>query len=128
MAGAIAQVHDEEQPKEAKVLNPEEEKKREAEKLLQQRFKTFDLYSKEINSLMELWDRSTGSIFRQASPSEKSEHEDHQANKRNINKRDPKAKEKDSKKETKEKPSDSEKIKSDQIQSSETADVCLILN
>ena len=84
MAGAIVQ-HDEPQDsagKEAKVLSPEEEKKREAEKLLQQRFKTFELYSKEINSLMDLWDRTQGCIFRQPSPSEKSEHDDHQANKK----------------------------------------------
>jgi hypothetical protein len=85
MAGAIPHPSEEEhiQVKEEKKLTPEEEKKREAEKLLQQRFKTFDLYSKEINSLMELWDRSQGAIFRQPSPSEKSEHDDH-LNKKNL--------------------------------------------
>ena len=113
MAGAIGHPHEEEQPgqvKEEKKLTPEEEKKREVEKLLQQRFKTFDLYAKEIISLMELWDRSQGSIFRQPSPSEKSEHEDH-SNKKNPKggvKGGGKGGEKDVKKE-KEKTADTEK-------------------
>jgi hypothetical protein len=124
MAGAIGHPHEEEQPqvKEEKKLTPEEEKKREAEKLLQQRFKTFDLYSKEIVSLMELWDRSQGSIFRQPSPSEKSEHDDHSNKKNAKNVKGAKEKEvtKDQKKE-KEKTTDIEKpIKTEQ--SNETAD------
>lgn len=56
--------------------NPEEEKKREAEKLLQQRFKTFDVHFKDITNLLDAWDRTQGNIFRQPSPSEKSEHEE----------------------------------------------------
>jgi hypothetical protein len=57
-------------------LIEEENKKREAEKLLQQRFKTFDLFYKDIVNLLEAWDRTQGNIYRQPSPSEKSEHED----------------------------------------------------
>jgi len=56
--------------------DPEAERRREAEKLLQQRFKTFDLHFKDVTNLLEAWDRTQGSIFRQPSPSEKSEHEE----------------------------------------------------
>ena len=65
-----------------KQVNPEEEKRKEAEKLLQQRFKTFDLYFKDITHLLDAWDRAQGGIFRQASPSEKSEHDDHAPSKK----------------------------------------------
>lgn len=63
----------------------EEEKKREAEKFLQQRFKTFDVHFKDIVNLLDAWDRSQGNIFRQSSPSEKSEHEDPSVNKAKKN-------------------------------------------
>lgn len=124
MAGAIPHPSEEEhiQVKEEKKLTPEEEKKREAEKLLQQRFKTFDLYSKEINSLMELWDRSQGAIFRQPSPSEKSEHDDH-LNKKNL-KANQKAKEV---KKEKEKPTEVEKVKVEQ-QINESNEVRFLLD
>lgn len=90
--------HDEEKTGQEHLKNPEEEKKREAEKLLQQRFKTFDLHFKDIINLLDSWDRTQGNIFRQPSPSEKSEHEDAAAasNKKNKNagKNNPKEKEK----------------------------------
>ncbi len=70
----IATVHEEEVPK---VVDPEEEKRREAEKLLQQRFKTFELYYKDISNLLDVWDRASGNIYRQPSPSEKSDHDEH---------------------------------------------------
>lgn len=76
------------------MIDPEEEKRKEAEKLLQQRFKTFELHYKDISNLMDVWDRATGSIFRQMSPSEKSEHEEHLNRK---NKKDLKGKDKDKK-------------------------------
>lgn len=134
MAGAIPAAHDEAQEsasKEAKVLNPEEEKKREAEKLLQQRFKTFDLYCKEINSLMELWDRTQGCIFRQPSPSEKSEHDDHLANRKL--KKDTKENKKAidsivSKKEKDKSQAEAEKSKTDQQQSNDTTNTDVNLN
>jgi len=56
--------------------DPEQERRREAEKLLQQRFKTFDLHYKDVTMLLDAWDRTQGNIFRQPSPSEKSEHEE----------------------------------------------------
>lgn len=62
-----------------KVIDPEEEKRKEAEKFLQQRFKTFDVHFKDICNLLEAWDRTQGNIFRQPSPSDKSELEDHLA-------------------------------------------------
>ena len=73
-------LHEEEMPK---ILDPEEEKRKESEKLLQQRFKTFDLYYKDIVNLLDVWDRASGNIFRQSSPSEKSEHEEHINTKKN---------------------------------------------
>ena len=68
--------HQEEEFTRERTIDPEDEKRIETEKLLQQRFKTFDLYCKEMNHLLEAWDRTQGNIFRQPSPSEKSEHED----------------------------------------------------
>ena len=65
-----------------KVIDPEEEKRKEAEKLLQQRFKTFDLYFKDLSNLLDAWDRTQGNIFRQPSPSEKSDHDDHLTSKK----------------------------------------------
>ncbi len=67
-----------EAPKE-KLVDPEEEKRKEAEKLLQQRFKTFDLYFKDLCLLFDNWDRSQGNIFRQSSPSDPADHDDHLA-------------------------------------------------
>ena len=64
------------------VIDLEEEKRKEAEKLIQQRFKTFDLYYKDISMLLEAWDRTHGCLFRQPSPSEKSEHDEHIAKKK----------------------------------------------
>lgn len=78
-----------------KVIDPEEEKRKEAEKLLQQRFKTFDVYIKDIMHLLDAWDRTQGNIFRQLSPSEKSEHDDHLTGRRT--KKETKAKEKERK-------------------------------
>jgi hypothetical protein len=75
-----AAVHEEESPK---VFDPEEEKRREADKLLQQRFKTFDLYYKDMCNLFDVWDRASGNIFRQSSPSEKSDHDEHLIAKKN---------------------------------------------
>lgn len=66
-----------------KIIDPEEEKRREDERLLQQRFKTFDVHFKDICNLLEAWDRTQGNIFRQSSPSEKSELEEHQTARRN---------------------------------------------
>lgn len=66
----------------AKIIDPDEEKRREVERLLQQRFKTFEVHFKDICSLLDAWDRTQGNIFRQSSPSEKSELEDHTVNKR----------------------------------------------
>ena len=108
--------HDDEKLENQK--SPEEERRREAEKLLQQRFKTFDLHFKDIVSLLDAWDRSQGNIFRQPSPSEKSEHEDANAlasNKKNKNqaKGNPKEKEKE-----KEKKND----KADKVDVAEKAD------
>ncbi len=68
----------EEVPKE-KLIDPEEEKRKEAEKLLQQRFKTFDLYFKDLCLLFDNWDRAQGNIFRQSSPSDPADHDDHLA-------------------------------------------------
>ena len=51
---------------------------------MQQRFKTFELYYKEIVHLLDAWDRTQGNIFRQPSPSEKSEHEDQLAGKKKL--------------------------------------------
>lgn len=65
-----------------KIIDPEEEKRREAERLLQQRFKTFEVHFKDIFNLLEAWDRTQGNIFRQSSPSDKSELEDHTVTKR----------------------------------------------
>jgi len=65
-----------------KVIDPEEEKRKEAEKLLQQRFKTFDLYFKDLCNLLDAWDRTQGNIFRQPSPSEKSDHDEHLTSKK----------------------------------------------
>ncbi len=65
-----------------KVIDPEEEKRKEAEKLLQQRFKTFDLYFKDLSNLLDAWDRTQGNIFRQPSPSEKSDHDEHLTSKK----------------------------------------------
>lgn len=65
-----------------KIIDPEEEKRREAERLLQQRFKTFEVHFKDICNLLEAWDRTQGNIFRQSSPSDKSELEDHTVTKR----------------------------------------------
>jgi hypothetical protein len=76
--------HDEEPIKE-KIIDPEEEKRKEAEKLLQQRFKTFDVHFKDICSLLDAWDRTQGNIFRQPSPSDKSELEDHLTARKNRN-------------------------------------------
>ena len=67
-----------------KIIDPEEEKRREAERLLQQRFKTFDVHFKDICALLEAWDRTQGNIFRQSSPSDKSELEDHLTTRRKI--------------------------------------------
>lgn len=86
-------VHEEETV--TKIIDPEEEKRREAERLLQQRFKTFDVHYKDICSLLEAWDRTQGNIFRQSSPSDKSELEDHLAKRlKNTNRRDKKEREK----------------------------------
>jgi hypothetical protein len=65
-----------------KIIDPEEEKRKEAEKLLQQRFKTFDLYFKDLCNLLDAWDRTQGNIFRQPSPSEKSDHDEHLTSKK----------------------------------------------
>ncbi len=80
-------MHEEEAPR---VIDPEEEKRKEADKLLQQRFKTFELYNKDISNLLDVWDRASGNIFRQSSPSEKSEHEENLI--RGRNKKDVKGK------------------------------------
>jgi hypothetical protein len=77
----VAASHEEEAPKE-KIIDPEEEKRKEAEKFLQQRFKTFDLYFKDLCNLLDAWDRTQGNIFRQPSPSEKSDHDDHLTSKK----------------------------------------------
>jgi hypothetical protein len=80
-----SKIGEEEQSKE-KIYDPEEEKRREAERVLQQRFKTFELYFKEIAQLFDLWDRTQGTIYRQPSASDRSEHDDHLANKRTSRK------------------------------------------
>lgn len=59
-----------------KIIDPEEEKRKEAEKFLQQRFKTFDIHFKELCNLLDAWDRTQGTVFRQPSPSEKSDPDD----------------------------------------------------
>lgn len=59
-----------------KVIDPEEEKRKEAEKFLQQRFKTFEIHFKELCNLLDAWDRTQGTVFRQPSPSEKSDPDD----------------------------------------------------
>ena len=68
-----------------KIIDPEEEKRREAERLLQQRFKTFDAHFKDICSLLDAWDRTQGNIFTQSSPLDKSEIDDHLVTRRNRN-------------------------------------------
>lgn len=65
-----------------KIIDPEEEKRKEAEKFLQQRFKTFDIHFKELCNLLDAWDRTQGTVFRQPSPSEKSDPDDHLPNKK----------------------------------------------
>ena len=75
-AGSKDLLHDDENQRLNEKHNQEEEKKRESEKLLQQRFKTFDFHFKDIVNLLDAWDRTQGNIYRQPSPSEKSEHED----------------------------------------------------
>jgi hypothetical protein len=78
-------LHDEDVSKDDKqaTIDLEEEKRKEAEKYLQQRFKTFEIHLKEISSLLDAWDRSMGNIFRQASPSDRSDHDEHLLTKKN---------------------------------------------
>ncbi len=89
--------HDEDLMSKEKFIDPEEEKRKEAEKLLQQRFKTFELYYKDICNLLDVWDRTVGNVYRQPSPSDKSELEDHALAKRGggQGKRELKKKDKD---------------------------------
>ncbi|CAF0787663.1 unnamed protein product [Brachionus calyciflorus] len=108
--------HEEEPVIKEKMIDPEEEKRKEAEKLLQQRFKTFDLHFKELCNLLEAWDRTQGTVFRQPSPSEKSDPDDHLPKKtikpqKNKDK-DKKDKEKDKEKEK----AEAEKLKAEQLQ------------
>lgn len=63
------------------VIDPEEEKKKEAERALQQKFKTFDKFFNEVCALLDTWDRSQGTIYKPPSPFEnKSEHDEQPQN------------------------------------------------
>ena len=86
------------------------------------RYKTFDLFFKDVSALFDSWDRTQGTIYRQPSPSEKSDHDDvhvkktlkKQPDKKNAkDKSDEKAKESEKAKE-KEKEKEKEKIKDEQ--------------
>ncbi len=100
---------EEEQSKE-KMSDIEDEKRRDIERSLQQRsaflirhvnvnrqcldlicfcrYKTFELYYKDMNQLFDLWDRTQGTIYRQPSASDRSDHDDHMTTKRISRKQD----------------------------------------
>ena len=59
------------------------------------RYKTFELFFKDISQLFDSWDRTQGTIYRQPSPSEKSEHDEHLAIKKPLKKQTEKIKAKE---------------------------------
>ena len=65
-------------------IDPEEEKRKEAERFLQQKFKTFDKYYNDVCALLDTWDRSQGTIYKPTSPFEnKSDHDEPALNTQN---------------------------------------------
>ncbi len=84
----IGQFSGEEEQSKEKLIDPEEEKRKDAERLIHQKFKTFDLFFKDICQLFDTWDRTQCTVYRQPSPSDKSEHDDHLAVKKPLKKQE----------------------------------------